>query len=153
VAQGGPIQDRHARCPSRRYAQYGIQAPRPRSFSQDIKGKGILGRPVEFIYEDTEGIRPRGAQGAEAGEKDGVSSSPAWRCLRGAGRLSAKCPSGKVIFMSTINGAGSLTTKSFHRYFFRVNTSGPIGARAISLYLAEGPMKKFFRWRRLRLGA
>ncbi len=46
--------------------------------------------------------------------------------------------------MSTINGAGALTAKAFHRYFFRVNTSGPMGARAISLYLAEGPMKRFF---------
>jgi branched-chain amino acid transport system substrate-binding protein len=58
--------------------------------------------------------------------------------------VSAKCPEWKVIFMSTINGAGSLTTKSFHRYFFRVNTSGPMGARAVSLYLAEAPMKRFF---------
>jgi branched-chain amino acid transport system substrate-binding protein len=46
--------------------------------------------------------------------------------------------------MSTINGAGALTTKAFHRYFFRVNTSGPMGARAISLYLAESPMKRFY---------
>src|SRR6267143_1824200 len=41
-------------------------------------------------------------------------------------------------------GAGALTAKSFHRYFFRVNTSGPMGARAVSLYLAESPMKRFF---------
>src|SRR3990172_8824875 len=46
--------------------------------------------------------------------------------------------------MSTINGAGSLTTTAWHRYFFRINTSGPMGARAVSLYLAEAPMKRFF---------
>src|SRR5262245_64079710 len=46
--------------------------------------------------------------------------------------------------MSTINGAGALTSKAFHRYFFRVDTSGPMGARAVSLYLAESPMKRFF---------
>jgi len=28
--------------------------------------------------------------------------------------------------MSTINGAGALTAKSWNRYFFRVNTSGPM---------------------------
>ena len=43
-----------------------------------------------------------------------------------------------------INGAGALTAKSYNRYFFRVNTSGPMGARAVSLYLAESPMKRFF---------
>ena len=41
------------------YAQYGIQAKRAAElFSKDIKGKGILGRPVEFIYEDTAGDPP-----------------------------------------------------------------------------------------------
>src|SRR5919108_4574891 len=38
------------------YAQYGIQARRAAElYSRDIKAKGILGRPVEFIYEDTAG--------------------------------------------------------------------------------------------------
>src|SRR3989442_12726812 len=37
-------------------AQYGIQARRAAElFARDIKAKGILGRPVEFIYEDTGG--------------------------------------------------------------------------------------------------
>jgi branched-chain amino acid transport system substrate-binding protein len=58
--------------------------------------------------------------------------------------VSAKCPEWKVILMSTINGAGALTAKSYNRYFFRVNTSGPMGARAVTLYLAESPMKRFF---------
>jgi branched-chain amino acid transport system substrate-binding protein len=58
--------------------------------------------------------------------------------------VSAKCPEWKVIFMSTINGAGALTAKSWNRYFFRINTSGPMGARAVSLYLIESPMKRFF---------
>ena len=32
-------------------AQYGIQAKRASElFAQDMKGKGILGRPIEFIY-------------------------------------------------------------------------------------------------------
>src|SRR5437867_12074101 len=37
-------------------AQYGIQAKRAAElFAKDIKAKGVLGRPVEFIYEDTGG--------------------------------------------------------------------------------------------------
>src|SRR5262249_42556553 len=41
-------------------AQYGVQAKRAcELFAKDIKAKGgILGRPVEFIYEDTPGAPP-----------------------------------------------------------------------------------------------
>ena len=38
------------------YAQYGIQVKRAAElFTKDIAGKGVMGRPVEFIYEDTGG--------------------------------------------------------------------------------------------------
>jgi branched-chain amino acid transport system substrate-binding protein len=77
-------------------------------------------------------------------EKDGVKFLTGVALSSEALAVSAKCPEWKVVFMSTINGAGSLTTKAFHRYFFRVNTSGPMGARTVSLYLAESPMKRFF---------
>jgi branched-chain amino acid transport system substrate-binding protein len=128
------------------YAQYGIQAKRAADlFAKDIKPKGILGRPVEFIYEDTAGDPAAAVRKAQKlVEKDGVRFLTGVALSSEALAVSAKCPEWKVIFMSTINGAGSLTTKSFHRYFFRVNTSGPMGARAISLYLAESPMKRFF---------
>jgi len=127
-------------------AQYGIQAKRAcELFAKDVKGKGILGRPVEFIYEDT-GADPATAvrKAQKLVEKDGVKFLTGTVLSSEALAVSAKCPEWKVILMSTINGAGSLTAKSFNRYFFRVNTSGPMGARAISLYLAESPMKRFF---------
>src|SRR5262245_57852699 len=128
------------------YAQYGIQAKRAAElFSKDIKAKGVLGRPVEFIYEDTGGDPAAAVRKAQKlVEKDGVKFLTGVALSSEALAVSAKCPEWKVIFMSTINGAGALTAKAFHRYFFRVNTSGPMGARAISLYLAEGPMKRFF---------
>ena len=119
------------------YAQYGIQAKRAAElFSKDIKAKGVLGRPVEFIYEDTGGDPATAVRKAQKlVEKDGVKFLTGVALSSEALAVSAKCPEWKVIFMSTINGAGSLTAKAFHRYFFRVNTSGPMGARAISLYL------------------
>src|SRR6267142_6444992 len=145
-AQGGPIKIGMPAALSGAYAQYGIQAKRAAElFSKDIKGKGILGRPVEFIYEDTAGDPATAVRKAQKlVEKDGVKFLTGVALSSEALAVSAKCPEWKVIFMSTINGAGSLTTKSFHRYFSRVNTSGPMGARAISLYLADGPMKKFY---------
>src|SRR5262245_12835468 len=128
-------------------AQYGVQAKRAcELFAKDIKAKGgILGRPVEFIYEDTAGDPATAVRKAQKlVEKDGVKFLTGVALSSEALAVSAKCPEWKVIFMSTINGAGTLTTKSWNRYFFRVNTSGPMGARAVSLYLTESPMKKFF---------
>jgi len=128
-------------------AQYGVQAKRAcELFAKDIKAKGgILGRPVEFIYEDTAGDPATAVRKAQKlVEKDGVKFLTGVVLSSEALAVSAKCPEWKVIFMSTINGAGALTAKSWNRYFFRVNTSGPMGARAVSLYLAESPMKRFF---------
>src|SRR2546427_8734015 len=127
-------------------AQYGIQARRAAElFAKDIKAKGILGRPVEFIHDDTGGAPATAVRKAQKlVEKDGVKFLTGVVLSSEALAVSAKCPEWKVIFMSTINGAGALTAKSWNRYFFRVNTSGPMGARAISLYLADAPMKRFF---------
>jgi branched-chain amino acid transport system substrate-binding protein len=128
-------------------AQYGIQARRASElYAKDIKAKGgILGRPVEFLYEDTASDPATAVRKAQKlVEKDGVKFITGIVLSSEALAVSAKCPEWKVVFMSTINGAGALTAKSFNRYFFRVNTSGPMGARAVSLYLAEGPMKRFF---------
>jgi branched-chain amino acid transport system substrate-binding protein len=128
-------------------AQYGIQAKRASElFAKDITAKGgILGRPVEFIYEDTGGDPATAVRKAQKlVEKDNVKFLTGVVLSSEALAVSAKCPEWKVIFMSTINGAGALTAKSWNRYFFRVNTSGPMGARAVSLYLAASPMKRFF---------
>ncbi|MBI4629217.1 MAG: ABC transporter substrate-binding protein, partial [Candidatus Rokubacteria bacterium] len=128
-------------------AQYGTQAKRAcQLFGKEVNARGgILGRPVEFIYEDT-GADPATAvrKAQKLVEKDGVKILTGTVLSSEALAVSAKCPEWKVILMSTINGAGALTAKSYNRYFFRVNTSGPMGARAVSLYLAEAPMKRFF---------
>jgi len=128
-------------------AQYGIQAKRAcELFGKEINAKGgILGRPLEFIYEDT-GSDPATAvrKAQKLVEKDGVKFLTGTVLSSEALAVSAKCPEWKVILMSTINGAGALTAKSYNRYFFRINTSGPMGARAVSLYLAESPMKRFY---------
>ena len=48
------------------------------------------------------------------------------------------------IFISSDNGDGRLTAASFVPNFFRANTSGPMGTRAVSLYLRDSKAKKFF---------
>jgi branched-chain amino acid transport system substrate-binding protein len=128
-------------------AQYGIQARRAAElFQKDITAKGgVLGRPVEFLFEDTGGDPATAVRKAQKlVEKDGVKFLTGVVLSSEGLAVSAKCPEWKVVFMSTINGAGALTAKSYNRYFFRINTSGPMGARAVSLYLGEAPMKRFF---------
>lgn len=128
-------------------AQYGIQARRAcELFGKEVNARGgVLGRPLEFIYEDT-GADPATAvrKAQKLVEKDGVKLLTGTVLSSEALAVSAKCPEWKVILMSTINGAGSLTAKAWNRYFFRINTSGPMGARVVSLYLAEAPLKRFF---------
>jgi branched-chain amino acid transport system substrate-binding protein len=128
-------------------AQYGTQAKRAcELYGKEINAKGgLLGRPVQFIYEDT-GADPATAvrKAQKLVEKDGVKLLTGTVLSSEALAVSAKLPEWKVILMSTINGAGQLTTTAWNRYFFRINTSGPMGARAVSLYLAESPMKRFF---------
>ena len=143
-------------------AQYGIQAKRAcELFGKEINAKGgIIGRPVEFIYEDTGGDPATAVRKAQKlVEKDGVKFLTGTVLSSEALAVSAKCPEWKVLLISSINGVGTLTTKFFHRYFFRVNTSGPMGVRAATLYLAESPMKRFYgfgsdyAWGRDSMGA
>jgi branched-chain amino acid transport system substrate-binding protein len=142
-------------------AQYGIQAKRAcELFAKDMKGKTVVGRPIEFLFEDTAGDPATAVRKAQKlVEKDGVKFFTGVVMSSEALAVSAKCPEWGVIFMSTINGAGALTAKNYNRNFFRINTSGPMGTRAVSLYLADSPMKKFFglgsdyAWGRDSIGA
>src|SRR5438046_7513760 len=124
-AQGGPIKIGMPAALSGSNAQYGIQAKRAAElFAKDIKGKGILGRPVEFIYEDTGGDPATAVRKAQKlVEKDGVKFLTGVVLSSEALAVSATCPAWKVTFMSPFTGAGALTAKAFHRYFFRVNRS------------------------------
>ncbi len=127
-------------------AQYGMQARRAcELFAKDMQGKTVLGRPIQFLYEDTAGDPATAVRKAQKlVEKDGVKFLTGVALSNEALAVSAKCPEWGVIFMSTINGAGALTAKSYNRNFFRPNTSGPMGTRAVALYLQESSMKRFF---------
>src|SRR6266705_1064769 len=119
-------------------AQYGIQAKRAAElFAKDIKAKGILGRPVEFIYEDTAGDPATAVRKAQKRvEKDGAKFLTGVVLSSEALAVSAKCPEWKVIFMSTINGAGEeivgkdyppVGTKDFASYVAKIKQSGAQG--------------------------
>src|SRR5438309_7716273 len=108
-------------------AQYGIQARRAAElFARDIKAKGILGRPVEFIYEDTGGDPATAVRKAQKlVEKDGVKFLTGVVLSSEALAVSAKCPEWKVVFMSTINGAGASRRRPFTATSSGVTRTGP----------------------------
>src|SRR5438309_11674961 len=62
----GPIKIGMPAALSGAYAQYGIQAKRAADlFARDVNAKGILGRPVELIFEDTAGDPAAAARKAQ----------------------------------------------------------------------------------------
>jgi branched-chain amino acid transport system substrate-binding protein len=115
-------------------------------FAKEINAKGgILGRPVEIIYEDTAADPATAVRKAQKlVEKDGVRFLAGVAMSSEALAISPKGAEWNSLLISTITGAGALTTTAFNRNFFRVNKTAAMGARVSSLYLKEAPMKKFY---------
>jgi len=117
-----------------------------RLFAKTVNAKGgIDGRQIEFLYEDTQGdpaacVRKTTELVESRGVKliTGLISSP--ESLAIMPRLGAW----NALYLAPISGAGALTAASFVPNAFRPCTSGPMRARAISLWLANTPHRRFF---------
>ena len=111
---------------------------------QNAKG-GLLGRPVELIVEDTQG-NPASCvrKTQEMVERSDCRLITGVTASSEALALVPKLAEWNAVFMSSINGDGRLTAESPVPNFFRANTSGPMGTRAISLFLRDSKMKSFF---------
>ena len=104
---------------------------------QNAKG-GILGRKIELIIEDTAGNPANCVRKAqEMVERQGVRLFTGLTLSSEALAVVPKLAEWNAIFVSGINGDGRLTAESFVPNFFRANISGPMGARAVSLYLRD----------------
>jgi branched-chain amino acid transport system substrate-binding protein len=109
----------------------------------DARG-GVLGRPVEFLFQDTQGdpaICVRKTQ--ELVERDNCRILSGVIVSSEAAAMLPKLESWNAMFLSHGNGDGRLTAELFVPRFFRANTSAPMGARALALYLKDAPQKKF----------
>jgi len=109
----------------------------------DEKG-GLLGRPVEFLFQDTQGdpaICVRKTQ--ELVERDDCHILTGVIVSSEAAAMLPKLESWNAVFLSHGNGDGRLTAELFVPRFFRANTSAPMGARALALYLKDAPQKRF----------
>jgi branched-chain amino acid transport system substrate-binding protein len=112
--------------------------------SVNAKG-GLLGRPIELHVQDTGGDPASCVRKAqEAVERDGCRLLFGMTLSSEALAVVPKLAEWNAIFMSSDNGDGRLTGESFVPNFFRANTSGPMGTRAVALYLRQAGFKNFY---------
>ena len=115
-------------------------------WAKQVNAKGgVIGRPIQLFISDTGGDPASCVRKAqEAVERDGCRLLFGMTLSSEALAVVPKLAEWKALFISGDNGDGRLTAESFVPNFFRPNISGPMGARAVSLYLRESPMKTFF---------
>jgi branched-chain amino acid transport system substrate-binding protein len=147
-AQGsGPIRIGVPTAITGTWAALGAQVVRTCKLVQkevDERG-GILGRKIEFLFEDTQGNPANCVRKAqEMVERHKVNLFTGIMASSEALAVTAKLVEWNAFFLSAINGAGELTAEKFVPNFFRANTSGPMGARTIALYLKDAPQKTFY---------
>jgi branched-chain amino acid transport system substrate-binding protein len=111
---------------------------------QNAKG-GWLGKKIELLIEDTVGNPATCVRKAqEMVERHDCRLFTGITLSSEALAIVPKLAEWNSIFISSDNGDGRLTAESFVPNFFRANTSGPMGTRAVSLYIKQSPLKKFF---------
>ena len=111
---------------------------------QNAKG-GILGRPIELLIEDTAGNPANCVRKAqEMVERRDCRLLTGITLSSEALAVVPKLAEWDAIFISSDNGDGRLTAESLVPNFFRANISGPMGTRAVSLYLRNSKLQKFY---------
>ncbi|MBS0244282.1 MAG: ABC transporter substrate-binding protein, partial [Proteobacteria bacterium] len=106
---------------------------------------GILGRKIELLIEDTAGNPAACVRKAqEMVERQDCRLFTGITLSSEALAVVPKLAEWNAIFISSDNGDGRLTAESFVPNFFRANVSGPMGTRAVSLYLREAKLEKFY---------
>ena len=106
---------------------------------------GLLGRPIELVIQDTGGDPAACVRKAQdVVERDGCRLLFGMTLSSEALAVAPKLAEWNAVFMSSDNGDGRLTGSSLVPNFFRANTSGPMGTRAVSLYLRQAQYKGFY---------
>src|SRR5262245_12775448 len=111
---------------------------------QNAKG-GWLGKKIELLVEDTAGNPANCVRKAqEMVERQNCRLLTGITLSSEALAVVPKLAEWDAIFISSDNGDGRLTAESFVPNFFRANISGPMGTRAVSLYLRKAKLEKFY---------
>jgi branched-chain amino acid transport system substrate-binding protein len=145
-AQGKPIRIGIPTVVTGGYALLGSQVQRTcRLVQSQVNAKGgVIGRPVEFLYADTQGDPAQCVRKSqELVERDNCHILTGVIVSSEAAAMLPKLEEWNAVFISHGNGDGRLTAELFVPRFFRANTSAPMGARALALYLKDAPQKRF----------
>lgn len=146
-AQGAPLKLGVPTAMTGTWAALGAQVVRScRLWAKTINAEGgLLGRPVEFLFEDTQGVPANCLRKAqEMVERDRVNILLGLMASSEALAVMPKLAEWNALFISSVNGAGSITAEAWVPNAFRSNTSGPMGARALALWLRNSPQTDFF---------
>lgn len=106
---------------------------------------GPLGRPVKFVYTDTQG-KPQNCvrKVQEFVERDKINLFTGVINSSEARAIMPKLAEWDAFFISHGNGDGRLTAELLVPNFFRANTSAPMGARTLALFLRDAKAKSFY---------
>jgi branched-chain amino acid transport system substrate-binding protein len=146
-AQGQPLKIGVPTAMTGTWAALGSQVVRSCRLWQKVTNAegGLLGRPIEFLFEDTQGTPANCLRKAqEMVERDRVNILLGLMASSEALAVMPKLAEWNALFISSVNGAGSITAESWVPNAFRANTSGPMGARALALWLRNSPQTDFF---------
>lgn len=109
------------------------------------KSRKVLDRDIEFIVKDTTGDPAACVRKSqELVEKDECRLIAGVIVSSEARAIMPKLEEWDAFFISHGNGDGQLTADLFVPRMFRANTSAPMGARTLALYLKDAPQEKFF---------
>jgi len=145
-AQGKPIKIGIPTVITGGYALLGSQVMRTcKMVQKNVNAKGgVIGRPIEFLFQDTQGDPAQCVRKTqELVERDDCHILAGVIVSSEAAAMLPKLEQWNAVFISHGNGDGRLTAELFVPRFFRANTSAPMGARALALYLKDAPQKRF----------
>jgi branched-chain amino acid transport system substrate-binding protein len=146
-AQSGPLKLGVPTAITGSWAALGAQVVRTcRLWAKTVNAQGgLLGRQVEFLFEDTQGVPANCLRKAqEMVERDRVNILLGLMASSEALAVMPKLAEWNALFISSINGAGQITAEARVPNAFRANISGPMGARSLALWLRDAPQNDFF---------
>ena len=147
AAQSGPIKIGLPTVVTGGYAELGSHVVRTAKLVKEMVNKngGLLGRPIEFEIEDTQGDPAACVRKTqELVERKGCHLISGVVVSSEARAIMPKLKEWNAVFVSHGNGDGRLTTPQLLvPNFFRANVSAPMGARALALYLKDDPAKEY----------
>jgi branched-chain amino acid transport system substrate-binding protein len=116
-------------------------------WAKQVNAKGGLlgGRQIQLVIEDTGGNPATCVRKAqEMVEREGVRILTGITASNEALATVPKLAEWDTVFVSGDNGDGRLTGESLVPNFFRPNVSGPMGTRAVALWLRDSPLKSLY---------